>query len=75
MIVNIFSDLLHLIRSKNVTIKVKVNKKRHLGLLDNVQVNKKCLYVLLYNFIFNSLKMVEEKGEVSLIIDIKKSLN
>ena len=71
MTVDIFSDMLHLIRSKNVTIKVKVENQKHLGLLDNVQFNKKCLFVLLYNFISNSLKMVEEKGEVSLVIDLK----
>ena len=73
IVVDIFSDMLNEIRNKNVTIQVKVSHEKHIGLLSNIQFSKKCLYTILHNFIYNSLEMVEENGEVSLIIDLKKS--
>ena len=75
MVVDIFSDMLSQIKSKNASIKVKVAHEKNFGLLSNVHFDKDCLHSILYNFIANSIDMVEPNEEVSLYIDLEKMKN
>ena len=69
--VDIFSDMLDQIKTKNLTINVKVSQLKYIGLLSNIQFDKDCLYNIFYNFILNSIDMAEVNGKVSLHIDLE----